>query len=317
MHDLNDALIFAKVVEHGSFSAAARALRQPKSTVSRRVQELEARLDVQLLHRTTRRLGLTEAGSIFYEHCRAIGLRLEEATHAVASLQARPRGWLRVAASSTVASSWVAPLLGEFHARCPEIQIELALSDQRLDLIAEELDIALYVGDLPDSSLVARRLARFQTRVYASPDYLRRHGEPRHAAQLSEHRVLALTTQRRGNGYEWPLHGDGGLERIPVRPLLACNDASLLHGPLLAGQGLLLACAFSMRPYLDSGVVREVLPGWRGPELALHAVFPRGRPLSPKVRAFVDFLVERLDVSSSTRRARPAQAPGTSTTRAA
>lgn len=300
MNDLNDTVVFVEVVEQGSFTAAARELHLPKSTVSRKVHDLESRLGVQMLHRTTRKLGLTEAGHVYYQHCRDIGRGLENAENAVAELLAGPRGWLRVAAPPTVASSWVAPLLGEFHVRYPEVQVEMRLTDERPDIIGHGLDLALVTGALPDSSLVARRLASFTMRVYASPEYVRRYGEPTHGRDLIEHRVLALASQRRGDGFEWRLNDGRDMVAYTVRPLLVCNDATLLHPPLLAGDGMVLACAFSMRDKLANGTVQMVMPGWRGPELDLNAVFPARETLPPKVRVFIDFLAERLNQRAGT-----------------
>jgi LysR family transcriptional regulator, regulator for bpeEF and oprC len=299
VHDLNETIVFVKVVELGSFTAAARELEIPKSTISRKVQDLEARLGVQLLHRTTRRIGLTEPGSLYFERCRGLSRELDDAELAVTQFQAEPRGWLRVAAAHSVATAWVAPLLGGFHARYPDIQVELLLSDERLDLIERELDVALHVGPMPDSTLVARRLASIETGVYASPGYVARFGEPKHADHLARHRVLAITGHRRNGRYVWPMFHAGQHRDYPVQPLLVSNDATVLHGTLLAGGGLVLACEFSMRPHLQSGAVRRILPGWRGPKLDLKAVFPRGSELAPKVRVFVDYLVEHLDSSGT------------------
>ena len=162
-HDLNDTLIFVKVVEQGSFIAAATALGLPKTTVSRKVQELETRLGARLLHRTTRRLGLTEAGSVYHEHCQRIARELEEAEGAVNQLQSGPRGWLRFTVPYSIGITWIAPLLGEFHARHPEIQLDMHLGNEKLDLIAGEADLALRVGTLPDSNLVARKLGSLRT----------------------------------------------------------------------------------------------------------------------------------------------------------
>lgn len=172
--DLNDTLIFVKVVEQGSFTAAARALGLPKTTLSRKVQELEARLGAQLLNRTTRRLGLTEAGSVYYEHCQNIARELDEAESAVGQLQGGPRGWLRFSAPYSIGIAWITPLLGEFHARYPEVRLDMHLSNEPVDVIGGEIDMALRAGPLPDSSLVARRLATFRTQVFASPRYIER-----------------------------------------------------------------------------------------------------------------------------------------------
>jgi LysR family transcriptional regulator, regulator for bpeEF and oprC len=294
MRDLNDAVVFVKVVEQGSFTAAARLLRLPKSTVSRRVQLLEARLGVQLLQRTTRSLGLTEAGKVYFEHCREISRELEEAKNAVAELHGTPRGWLRLAAAPTVASAWVAPLLGQFSQRYPEIQVELLISGEPPDMIGSGLDLALYAGALPDSNLALLKLASFDIHAYASPDYLLRYGEPSHPDELEAHRVLALTGHRQGGEYQWTMHRGRDSGVFPIRPLLVCSDASLLQATLLAGEGIALACGFSMNPHLATGAVRKILPGWRGPRIDLHAVFPRHRAMAPKVRVFIDFLADRL-----------------------
>lgn len=310
MRDLNDTLVFIKIVETGSFTAAANELRLPRSTISRRLQDLEARLGVQLLHRTTRRVGLTEAGNVYFEHCHRIGRGLDEAEHAVSRLQAAPRGWLRIAAAPSIASSWVTPVLEGFRQRFPEVRVELQVVNERPDLIGSELDIALFTGDLPDSSLAARRLTGFDTRAYASPRYIARRGHPTHPDQLADHDVLALAAHRRGSRYAWPMSDgkDSGL--YPVEPVLVCNDAQLLQGPLLAGDGIVLACGFSMRQHLANDRVIPVMEGWRGPQLDLHAVFPRGRMMTPKVRAFIDFMVEQMAPSASvTDMARPRPKP--------
>ena len=293
--DLNDTLIFVKVAEHGSFVSAARSLRLPKTTVSRKVQELESRLGAQLLHRTTRKLGLTEAGNIYFEHCQRIARELDEAESAVGQLQGGPRGWLRFTAPYSIGITWIAPLLGEFHARHPELRVEMVLTNESLDLIDKEIDVGLRIGNLPDSSLVARRLAVFRTQVYASPSYLARYGEPLHPDDLQHHRTLGFPKFRRNGDYVWPL-GDGERSsEFRIDPILVANDPAALKGALLSGEGLMLASDVTIKAYAEQGCVQRVLAGWTGPEMDFNAVFPRGRVQSPKVRAFVDFLVERLN----------------------
>ncbi len=293
-HDLNDTLIFVKVVEQGSFIAAAKSLGLPKTTVSRKVQELETRLGAQLLHRTTRKLGLTEAGNIYYEHCQRIARELSEAESAVSQLQGGPRGWLRFTAPYSIGIDKIAPLLGEFHAQYPEVRVEMILSNEPLDLIGGEIDVALRIGSLPDSNLVARRLGVLRTQVYASHHYLARYGEPLGPEDLQHHRVLAMPKHRRGNSFSLTLN-DGTQDRdFPVHPILVANDPAALKGALLCGEGLMVAADVMVKPYLEQGYLQRVLAGWTGPEFEFNAVFPRGRMMSPKVRAFVDFLVERL-----------------------
>jgi len=278
-HDLNETLIFVKVVEQGSFIAAAKSLGLPKTTVSRKVQELETRLGARLLHRTTRRLGLTEAGSIYHEHCQRIARELEEAESAVSQLQSGPRGWLRFTVPYSIGITWIAPLLGQFHAQYPEIRLDMHMGNEKLDLIAGEADLALRVGALPDSNLVARK------------------------EELQFHRILAMRKPyHTGNSprFTWQLGENGGeLRDFPVTPLMTANDMSALNGALVCGEGLLLTGDVMAKPFVESGMVRRVLAGWTGPEVDFNAVFAGGRLVSPKVRAFVDFLVEKLNFDAN------------------
>ncbi|MCE3285729.1 MAG: LysR family transcriptional regulator [Steroidobacteraceae bacterium] len=293
--DLNDTLIFAKVVEHGSFISAARALRLPKTTVSRKIQELELRLGAQLLHRTTRKLGLTEAGNIYFEHSQRIARELDEAESAIGQLQGGPRGWLRVTAPYSFAISRITPLFGEFQARYPEVRVEMVLTNEPLDLIDKEIDVALRVGPLRDGNLVARRLAVFRSQVYASPRYLERHGEPVHPGDLQHHRTLGMNKfGQNGHGYFWPLNDGSTTTDFRINPVLVANDPAALQPALLTGEGLMLTADVMVRAYAEHGYVQRVLAGWTGPTAELNAVFPRGQGKSPKVRAFVDFLVERV-----------------------
>ncbi len=296
-HDLNDTLIFVKVVEQGSFIAAANALGLPKTTVSRKVQELEHRLGARLLHRTTRRIGLTEAGSIYHEHCQRIARELDEAESAVGQLQSGPRGWLRFSVKYSIGITWIAPLLGEFHARYPEIQLDMHLGNETLDLIAGEADLALRVGSLPDSNLVARKLGTLRSQVFASPSYIERYGEPLHPDELQFHRTLALRAERasHANRLHWQLDDGSGLRDFLINPHVVANDPAALTGAMVRGEGLLLTGDVMAKPFVESGMVRRVLAGWTGPEYDFNAVFAGGRLVSPKVRAFVDFLVERLN----------------------
>ena len=300
--DLNDTLVFVKVVELGSFTAASRALRLPKATVSRKVQDLEARLGAQLLHRTTRKLGLTEAGNVYFEHSKRIARDLDQAESAVGELQSGPRGWLRLTATHSLGTTWIAPLLGDFRARHPEVRVELLLSNDMLDIVAGEIDVALRVGKLADSNLAARKLTVFRTAVYATPGYIARLGEPMHPDELMHHRALAQTNHRgtHAHGYGWTLgDGNGKLHEFQVDPVVVSNDPSALRAALLAGEGIMLTSDVMMRGYAEHGQVQRVLAGWRGLDVDIYAVFPRGHVQSPKVRAFIDFLLARLDIDES------------------
>lgn len=292
--DLNDTLIFVKVVEQGGFTAAAQCLGLPKTSVSRKVRELEERLGTRLLKRTTRRIGLTEAGSLYYEHCRRIARELDEAEAAVNQLHGVPRGWLRVTAPYTLGINGLSPILPEFMTRYPEIRVELTLTNDYMDLVGADIDLALRVGALPDSTLSARRLGGFAGQIYASYDYLERYGEPLDPTELQHHRALFNSPQRASGRYTWTLRNGDDEADYPVTPVFVANDPSVLRGPLLAGTGLALLSNSLVEPLLASGRIRRVLSAWQYPGVELNAVYPPGRSMLPKVRLFVDFLLERL-----------------------
>lgn len=300
LQDLNDALIFAKVVEQGSFSAAAKQLRLGKTTVSRKVQDLERRLGARLLHRTTRNLSLTEAGAIYFDYCNRIARDLGEAEKAVHHLEESPRGWLRVTAPFTMCTEFTSVLIRDFRQLHPQVRIELVLSNERLDLVANQIDVALRVGPLPDSSLVARPLARFRSFVYASETYLARHGEPRTPSDLASHPVLAKAMDQRGQRYVWQLINSASQETVEVEvdPVAIANDPFALRGLLEDGQGIMLANEFVVCLSAETTRPRRILEGWEGPVVEMHAVFPGGSLVSPKVRTFVDFVVERMQIES-------------------
>lgn len=296
LQDLNDALIFAKVVEQGSFTGASRLLRIPKTTVSRKIQTLEQRLGARLLHRTTRRLSLTEAGAVYFDYCNRIAQDLDEAESAVHQLEDSPRGWLRVTAPFTMCTDFTATLIRDYRERYPEVRVDMVLTNERLDLVAQQVDVALRVGPLPDSSLVARPLARYRSYIYASERYLDRHGEPRTPAELSAHDVLAKSTDQRNQRYYWQL-GDGSqTQEVAVNPIAAANDPFVLRQLLIEGHGLMLASEIVACWGPQKGELRRILPGWSGPEVEFNAVFPGGRLISPKVRSFVDLVAERTQV---------------------
>lgn len=294
--DLNDTLAFIKVIERGSFTAAARDLRLPKTTLSRRVRELEQRLGAQLLHRTTRRLSLTEAGTIYFQQCRHIPQALAGAEAAVGQLQGQPRGTLRITSSYSVMMSLIAPLLGEFRALYPDVHIDLMLTYQTPDLVKEQIDVSLLTVPypLPDSSMIARRLGLFPNRVYAGSAYLARHGEPAHPLELQRHPTLVTRFWQRGSGYAWPMSNGGAIEDYEISPVIEADDPEVLKVALLGGAGLMMGTDIIMRQHVAEGTARPVMQGWFGPGVELHAVFPGGLVQPPKLRAFIDFLVSRL-----------------------
>ena len=281
-------------------TAGADAMDMPKTSVSRRLRALEARLGVQLLHRTTRRLELTEAGRAFYAHCQPLVTQLQEAEAAARELQSSPRGTLRITASLGLMPELIGPLLPAFQQQYPEVVIDVALNHQIERLPSPAFDLALRLGPLPDSGLVARRLARLSNHVYASPQYVARWGAPHGPEDMATHRTLVSRLAHSALAdaaapWVWSLQSDESpLHRYAVRPAMVADDLEALKPALLAGQGLMLITDVRVRALVEQGRLVRVMPGWRGRCPELHAVFPNGMIQPAKVRAFVDFLVERL-----------------------
>ncbi|HDR9181122.1 TPA: LysR family transcriptional regulator [Burkholderia vietnamiensis] len=293
--DLNDTLVFLRVVQSGSFTAAALALQIPKTTVSRRVRELEAYLGSRLLHRTTRKLRLTEAGSAYFEHCSGIGKQLDDAENAVQRIRSTPAGWLRVTLPYSFGITWVAPLIAGFCSRYPDVRLDILATHVPLDLFDDDVDVALRLGVLPDSSLVARRLGSFSTSVYASPAYVEQHGAPSVPDELRLHPSLALHQARSESGYTWPLRKAGRKwTHYSLKPVIVASDPALILDAARAGQGLLLAMDTNMAREVEAGRLLKVLPEWMGPPQDLNALFPRELVPSPKLQAFLNYLKMQL-----------------------
>lgn len=280
---------FMRVAELGSFSAAARRLNLSKSVVSRQVATLESELGVRLLQRTTRSLTLTEAGRSYLERTTRIVADLEEANLAVGHLQAAPRGRLRVAAPMSFGFLHLAQALPDFLAAYPDLSIDLAMSDRFVDLVDEGYDVAVRIGALPDSSLIARRLAPIRIVACASPAYLAQRGTPQTPDDLRNHDCLSNSNIPQPQEWRF-LRPDGTPWRVEVRGRIAANNGDALRVAALRGLGLVRLPSFIIGEDLRAGALVTILDGFNPPDTALHAVYPPGRHLSPKVRAFVDFL---------------------------
>lgn len=299
--DLNDLGVFGAVASRRSFAAAAEALRIPKATVSRKVKALEERLGLRLLERTTRRVSVTEVGAALLEHWVRIEAEAAEARAVVESHGAGPRGTLRVTAPYTVGREILAPVLPDFLARYPDLQLVLLLQNAPSDLIDRGVDVAVWPWPLGDMGLASRLLIRRVPSFYASPAYLKRRGRPERPEALSGHDALLYVGGAGTPRHEWRLQRGGREVTVPVRPVLACNDLAPLRAAAARGAGVLLADELTVLETVRRGELVQVLPGWAGSPIELRAVFPSRRGLAPKVRAFVDFLVERLDERASGR----------------
>ena len=290
--DLEGLAIFAKVVELRSFTGAAADLRLSKATVSKAVNRLEERLGARLFNRTSRRLGLTDAGRLLSERAARILAEGEAAESETLAQSATPRGLVRVAAPMSFGLREIAPALPEFFAAYPEVSVDLHLSDAIVDLIGESFDLALRIASLPDSSLVARRLCGVSRFLVASPAYLERYGRPTHPLQLGEHVCLGYAYLPTPD--VWRFVNAAG-ETAAVRPAgpLRVNNGDALMPALLAGLGLAVQPDFIVREALADGRLAAVMTDWSLPLGGLHLVAPPGGPRPARVEAFADFLTQR------------------------
>ena len=292
MQNLTDIAIFVKVVELSSFTAAAEALEMSQPVVSKAVTRLEERLGARLLNRTTRRLSLTEAGAeLFRRSVRAIS-DIEDAELEVARFQTEPRGTLRVSAPMSFGILHLGPLLSEFLERYPGVQVDLHRDDKHIDMVEEAFDVAIRIGTLQDSNLVARKLSTCRQVACASPAYLAKHGTPERPEDLIEHRCILytyLSTPR-----EWRFTDPNGeLTVVPITGQLQANNGLLGREAALAGAGIVLLPTFYLGEQLRTKQLVPILCKFRPMELSISAVYPERRNLLPKVRTFVDYLASQ------------------------
>jgi DNA-binding transcriptional LysR family regulator len=285
--DLKEVLVFAKVVQLGSFVRAARELGIPKSTVSRKVLDLEARLGARLLQRTTRTSNLTDVGRAYYAHAERILAEVEQAEAVVTMLQAAPRGLLRVAAPLNFTQ--LGAIAKSFLERYPEVRLEIICSDRLVDLVADGFDVAVRVGRLADSTLIARPLGAMRNVIVANPDLVAALGAPQSPEELQRWPCIAF-----GSAAEratWELSSrDGKSARLRIEPRLVVNDFDVLAGAAVAGLGAALLPAQRCVEDLRAGRLRRLLPSWSSIERSLQAVYPSGRNVAPKLAAFLDHL---------------------------
>ena len=295
MHDLNDMVFFAEVVDRGGFAAAGRSLGVPKSRLSRRISELEARLGVRLLQRTTRKLSLTEAGEIYHRHCRAVREEAEAADEAVARVQSEPRGTVRVTCPVNLAQTTLGPILPRFIAAHPQVRLEMQVTNRVVDLVQEGVDVALRVRFSPDDSgsLVVKNLGQTSFVLVASPELLERVGTLTSPEDLR--RVPTVAMSALDGRASWPLVGpDGSNFELQHRPVYTADDLLMLKLAVLQGTGMTALPDYMCIDELRRGLLRPVLPGWAPSPLQMLAVFPSRRGMVPAVRFFLDFLGENL-----------------------
>lgn len=288
MDTLDGMRTFATVVAEGSFSRAAERLETSPQLTSKYVGQLETRLGVRLLNRSTRQMSLTEAGRAYYDRVRQVLADIDDMENAVGDLTARARGTLRINAPVSFGGLHLTRAISQYQETQPEVEVDLALNDRVVDIISEGFDLAIRIGQLEESSLVARPLAPVRLVICGAPEYFRRRGVPETPEQLSEHDCLRYTYA--ADPDRWRFHRDGKLHSVPIAGSFSANNGDALQVAALAGKGIVLQPTFIAGEDLRAGRLQPVLNEYQLPELIAHAVYAHRQYLSAKVRTFVDFL---------------------------
>ncbi len=284
--------VFTRVVDANSFTGAADLLGLPRATVTTIIQNLEALLQVRLLNRTTRRLSLTPDGAAYYEHCVRILGEVEETESSFRAVARRPRGRLRIDVPAPIGRLILIPRLCEFHARYPDVELHIGMGDRAVDLVREAVDCVIRVGDLQDSTLVARRIGTLKLITCATPDYLKRHGVPTGIDDLQRHIGVQYFSSRTGRNFDWDFIVDGQTQAVTMRGNVSVNDSEAYVACGLQGFGLIQPARFMVLPHLESGALVEVLPELSPAPMPMWVAYMQNRHLSAKVRAFVDWVSE-------------------------
>jgi len=279
---------FVAVAELESFTAAAKRLAISIAQVSRQVSALETRLSTKLFHRTTRKVSVTEVGTIYYQHCRQVLDGLEEAERAITNLQRTPSGKLQVTAPVTYGESLIAPLINNFVGKYPALEVRLHLSNQVVDLVEEGFDLAIRLGKLDDSTMMAKRLASRTQYVCASQDYLSAFGVPHSLSELDHHNCLQGTLDY------WRFQEKGKARKIRIKGNVRCNNGRALVDATLKGIGIVQLPDYYVLPFIKSGQLVSLLEQHREPDEGVWAVYPHNRHLSPKVRLLLDYLDQEI-----------------------
>ncbi|MCE9678307.1 LysR substrate-binding domain-containing protein [Shewanella sp. AS1] len=279
---------FVAVSETGSFTAGAKRLGISTAQISRQVGALERRLDTKLLYRTTRKVSLTEEGNLYYRHCRQVLDALEEAERAISSLKNTPQGLLKLTAPVAYGEKYILPLVNDFMLRYPSVEMEVQLTNKQINLIDGGIDLAIRIGKLADSSLMAKRISQRTNFVCASPDYLKTYGEPHTLSELSQHNCLI------GNYDYWRFIDQGRERQVKVRGSLRCNTGHGLRDAALKGLGIAQLPNYYINQDIHAGRLIPLLKAYQEPHEGVWALYPQNRHLSPKVRLMVEYLEARL-----------------------
>ena len=298
MDQIQAMRIFVRVVEAGTFTRAADSLSLPKATVTKHVQALEERLRVKLLNRTTRRVTVTPDGAAYYDRTVRLLTDLDDIEASMTNARANPRGRLRIDVGTSVAQLLIIPHLAEFHARYPDIQVDLGVSDRMVDLIGDNVDCVLRGGEVTDPSLVVRHVGDLQLGVYAAPSYLQRAGTPQHPGELDDthHRTVGFMRSRSGKVAPIVMQRDGEHLEVQGRHVVAVDDGNAYLAAGVAGLGVLWLPQYMANEHAARGELVPLFDGWRVDAMPMYVAFPPNRHVSAKLRAFIDWVVELMAV---------------------
>jgi LysR family transcriptional regulator for bpeEF and oprC len=284
--------VFTRVVDANSFTRAADMLGMPRATVTTIIQNLEALLQVRLLNRTTRRISLTPDGAAYYEHCARILGDVEETESSFREVARGPKGRLRIDVPSSIGRLVLIPRLCEFHSRYPEVELVIGMGDRQVDLVREAVDCVIRAGELQDSTLVARRIGAIKMITCAAPDYLERRGVPHSLDDLQQHVAVHYFSHRTGRNFDWDFVVKGQAMPLTMRGCVSVNDMDAYIACAVQGFGMIQPARFTVLPHLESGELVEVLPELSPSPMPISVAYMQNRHLSPKVRAFVDWVAE-------------------------
>ena len=284
--------VFNKVVETNSFSLAADSLGLPRASVTTTIQGLEKHLQVRLLNRTTRKLSLTPDGAVYYERTSRILADVEDVESTFHDSERGPRGRLRIDVKASIGRLIMIPMLCDFHAKYPDIDLVIGMSDRPVDLVQDAVDCVIRIGQLKDSSLVARRIGTIQCVTVAAPRYLMEHGEPKTIEDLQKHQVVHYFNSRTGRNIDWDFMVNGEIHSVGVKGRVSVNDSDSYIDLAVQGFGLIQCPYYMVAKHLESGALREVLTEWLPAPMPISVVYLQNRHLSPKVRVFVDWVAE-------------------------
>ena len=290
MDTLDAMRVFVAVVERNGFSAAAQALDMSTAGVTRQVAALEKRLSTRLLHRTTRRVSPTSAGAAYYAQCVRLLAEFDALEASIGAQALEPSGTLRINAPVSWGIARLGPLLAGYRQRYPQVELDVALSDRLVDMVEEGYDVAIRITREPSPALIARRLGQARITLCAAPSYLAARGTPRTPQDLEQHDCLGYSYWASGN--QWPLQGPGGETRVTVNSILQANNGDVLRQAAIAGMGVILQPDFLLEDALADGRLVRVLPEWDVPAIGIFAVYTSRSHLAPKVRSFIDYLVD-------------------------